>query len=40
MVNNAGTWKQPDLYPMLMSAMHAIQQLRTQMCELAKLVNV
>src|SRR5882672_797941 len=39
-INNAGTWKQPDLYPMLMSAMHAIQQLRTQMCELAKLVNV
>lgn len=39
-ISKAGTWLQPDVYPMLMSAMHAIQQLRTQVLELAKLVNV
>jgi hypothetical protein len=38
-ISEAGTWKQPDQYALLMSAMHAIQQLRTQVAELAKLVE-
>ena len=29
-INSSGTYKQPDIYAMLMSAMHAIQQLGTR----------
>lgn len=39
-ISSAGTWMQPDQYAMLMSAMHAIQQLSEQVRELKKLVNV
>lgn len=38
-INETGTWMQPDQYAMLMSAMHAIQQLRTQVRALQAEIN-
>jgi len=38
-IGNEGAYKQINQLAMLMSAMHAIQQLRTMMTELANLVK-
>lgn len=36
---NAGSWKQPDLYPLLCDALHAIQQLSAKVRALTKQVS-
>ena len=38
-ISNAGTWKQPDQYTMLMSAMHSIQQLSAKVAKLSQLIT-
>jgi hypothetical protein len=38
-ISNVGSWKQPDLYPLLCDALHAIQQLSAKVKALVKQID-